>query len=139
MIHKGSILFLCRSLKRRVETGIFSFTKMAFARMSHSCVCEEEDAPSNCCVAYVGEQEGHVRVECPLGDSKVYDGVIDSTEMQLKLGSCTSLAMATENSRIVVAAGFESGHVILWSHCNWKRPISQSKLHDSPVLGVDPG
>lgn len=103
---------------------------MAFAQMSH---CEGE----NCCVAYMGEQEGHVRVECPFGDSKVYNGVIDSTGMQLKLGSCTSLAMATENSRIVVATGFESGHVILWSDCDWKLPISKSKLHESPVLGID--
>lgn len=123
------------SLKRRVETGIFSFTKMAFVCVT-DVVGEGKDAPCTCCVAYVGAQEGKVRVECPFGVSKIYNGVIDTTGMQLKLGSCTSLAMATENSNIIVATGFESGHVVLWDQSNWGRPVSQSKLHESPVLGI---
>lgn len=100
-------------------------------------VGEGKHAPCDCCVAYVSGQEGTVRVEFPFGDDKVCQGVISATDMQLELGACTSLAMVTENSNIILATGFESGHVVLWSQCNWGQPYSHSKLHDSPVLGID--
>ncbi|KAK6001022.1 hypothetical protein QM012_003105 [Aureobasidium pullulans] len=88
-------------------------------------------------VAVPGDTEGNIDVYSLPSKAKLSTICAPST---IKLGMAMCVKMLTQEGRLIVLAGYESGHCCLWRYDQEKRQwalLSNIKNHSQPILSLD--